>query len=180
MAEYNTIKTTLEGAKDLFSEPQNTSNWGMRFKKSPPALGKEPDNFWIGFQTADFPQEVITYLEGRVANFPMSWIGEVTRNGTMSATNIISERSEFLNYMTRWINLMSFVEKGKTTHKRVLTKDVEATVELYFLDEDGGKTIAMDLLFCKPEAMPGMSSTTEPSLLNGGFNLKFDNFYKYL
>lgn len=178
--EYNTQAMTLEEAKETFGEPQDMGKWGFKFKKPPSALKDVPDDFFIGFQSIDFPQEVVTYLEERLANFPVSWIGEVTRNGSITASKIESEKLEFITYLTRWVNLMSEVKKGASTHKSIKTKDLEATLELYLLDGKGNKTLTMDLEYCKPESPAGFSGANSPSVMQTGLTVKFDNFYKYL
>jgi hypothetical protein len=180
MAVINTKTMTLEEAKTKFAEVVNSMNWGMRFKKAPSALDAPPENFFVGFQSVDFPQEIITYIEERIGNFPLSWIGEVTRNGSISATSLVAENTESEEYLTRWINLMGKVEKGRTTHESVKTSEIEATIELFMLTTSGEKILVVDLLFCKPEPMPNFSGSNTPAALAGGITLKFDNFYKYL
>lgn len=178
--EYNTVDLTLEEAKKEVGDVQNTARWGFRFKKAPSALGEPPEGFYIGFQTGDFPQEVIAYIEERVGNFPMSWVGEVTRNGTISLSNIESEKMIFTKYITKWINLMAEIEANKSTHKSVKTSDMEATIEMFLLDGAGSKTLTFDLKFCKPENLNNPSGTNTPAAMASGFGLKYDSFYKHI
>jgi hypothetical protein len=177
-ASINTVNTTMEKAKELFKDPVNTARWGMRFKLAPPALGNPPENFFIGFQTVDFPQEVITYLEERICGFEMSWVGEVSRKGEISATNFVSEKMEDLEYIARWINLMGKQKKGATTKKSVKTKELEAVLDIFLMDEEGNRLLSMDLEYCKPNPLQGFSGTATPALLASGLNLKFDNFVR--
>lgn len=175
---YNTVNLTLEQAKAIVGEAQNSARWGMKFASPPAALGQPPEGFWIGFQTADFPQEAVTYLEERIGNFPVSWIGEVTRNGSISVTNIETEKMEFTNYISKWINLMAEVTSKESTHKSVTTKDVEATVIMYLLDGKGNRTLEFTLKFCKPENLTPPSGANSPSVMSTGFGIKYDTFVR--
>lgn len=176
--KYDTVALTLEEAKAEFGDVQNTARWGFKFKKPPTALGEPPAGFYVGFQTGDFPQEVIAYIEERIGNFPVSWIGEVTRAGSISMSNIESEKLVFTKYLTRWINLMGEVDSKSSTHKSVATADIEATVEMFLLDGQGNKTISFDLKYAKPESLNNPSGSNSPAALQSGMGLKFDTFYK--
>lgn len=176
--KYDTVSLALEEAKKEFGDVQNTARWGFKFITPPSALGEPPAGFYIGFQTGDFPQEVIAYIDERIANFPVSWIGEVTRAGSITMSNIESEKLVFTKYLTNWINLMGALDSKASTHKSVATEEIEATIEMWLLNGQGEKTISFQLKFCKPESLNNPSGSNTPAALQSGMGLKFDTFFK--
>lgn len=178
MNKYDTVAMTLEESKKEFGDVQNTARWGFKFVKAPKALGEPPKDFYVGFQTGDFPQEVIAYIEERIANFPVSWIGEVTRQGSINLSNIESEKLTHTKYITKWLNLMAEVSDKESTHKSVSTADMEATIAMWLLDGRGNKTIEFTLKMCKPESLNNISGSNTPAALQGGMAIKYDTFVK--
>ena len=179
ITEYNTMDLSLEEVKVAAGEAQNMARWGFKFSSPPPALGKPLEGFYVGFQTGSFPQETITYLEERLGNFPVSWVGEVTRNGEIAIGNIESENMEFTDYLNRWVNLMGAVTDKKSTHTSVKTKDVEATAVIFLMEgTKGDRTLEFTLKFCKPMAQTAPSGSNTPALFASGFSLKYDTFVR--